>query len=382
MSLLNAPGKLCMKPGTGMMDVTQMMKPTSSRVYLVLLHVMFLVLYGAHLTWPLTRVQGGLIIALSVLTLLVLTVPRTQLSTAWFLGLLTLGNASILFATTMMEMVSAGPWILCALMLLLAMASYVTCLFHFALLNGLVIGSYAWLLHHMSLLQTENVLLLPALLCLTLVFVSKISLTQAELRRLTETEEYTRSKSLCDALTGLPNRAQFLERVGRAVQCQQQNREMHFALLFGGLDGFKPINDRLGHKAGDVVLRQTARVFQGCLRKGDLVARYGGDEFTFLLNHVKGPSDAIRVAERILAKVQTPIDVGEPVQVGASIGIALSTNLHEHPEDLIRDADGAMYRAKAQGKQCFVLSDQAADVSTSELKARWKRLTHLGWNRV
>jgi diguanylate cyclase (GGDEF)-like protein len=88
------------------------------------------------------------------------------------------------------------------------------------------------------------------------------------------------------------------------------------------------------------------------------------------------------VAERILAKVQTPIDVGEPVQVGASIGIALSTNLHEHPEDLIRDADGAMYRAKAQGKQCFVLSDQAADVSTSELKARWKRLTHLGWNRV
>lgn len=371
-----------MKPGTGMMDVTQMMKPTSSRVYLVLLHVMFLVLYGAHLTWPLTRVQGGLIIALSVLTLLVLTVPRTQLSTAWFLGLLTLGNASILFATTMMEMVSAGPWILCALMLLLAMASYVTCLFHFALLNGLVIGSYAWLLHHMSLLQTENVLLLPALLCLTLVFLSKISLTQAEIRRLTETEEYTRSKSLCDALTGLPNRAQFLERVGRAVQCQQQNREMHFALLFVDLDGFKPINDRLGHKAGDAVLRQTARVFQGCLRKGDIVARYGGDEFTFLLNHVKGPSDAIRVAERILSKVQTPIDVGEPVQVGASIGIALSTNLHERPEDLIRDADGAMYRAKAQGKQCFVLSDQAADVSTNELKARWKRLTHLGWNRV
>ena len=194
------------------MDVTQRMKPTSSRVYLVLLHVMFLVLYGVHLAWPLTRVQGGLIIALSVLTLLVLTVPRIQLSTAWFLGLLTLGNASILFATIIIEMVSAGPWILCALMLLLAMASYVTCLLHFAVLNGLVLASYAWLLHHMSLLQTENVLLLPALLCLTLVFLSKISLTQAELRRLTETEEYTRSKSLCDALTGLPNRAQFLER--------------------------------------------------------------------------------------------------------------------------------------------------------------------------
>ena len=364
------------------MDVTEIIKPTSSRVYLVLLHVMFLVLYSYHLVWPMTRVQGGLMIALSVLTLLVLTVPRPQLGTGWFLGLLTLGNASILFATTMINQVGTGPWILCALMLLLAMASYVTCLFHFALLNGLVIGSYALLLHHMAVLQTENVLLLPALLCLTLAFLSKISITQAEIRRLTETEEYTRSRSMCDALTGLPNRAQFLERVGRAVQCQQQNRDLHFALWFVDLDGFKPINDRLGHKAGDAVLRQTARVFQGCLRKGDIVARYGGDEFTFLLNNVKGPSDAIRVAERILAKVQTPIDAGEPVQVGASIGIALSTNIHERAEDLIRDADGAMYRAKARGKNCFVVSDQASDVSKSELKARWKKIAHLGMSRV
>ena len=357
------------------------MKPTSSRVYLLLLHVMFLILYGYHLLWPLIRVQGGLIVALSVLTLLVLTVPRTQLATGWFLGLLTLGNANILFATMMINKVNVGPWILCALMLLLAMASYVTCLVHLALLNGLVIGSYALLLHRLTVLQAENVLLLPALSCLTLVFLSKISIAQAEIRRLTETEEYTRSKSMSDALTGLPNRAQFLERVGRAVQCQQQNRDLHFALLFVDLDGFKPINDRLGHKAGDTVLRQTARVLQGCLRKGDLVARYGGDEFTFLLNNVKGPSDAIRVAERILTKVQMPIDVGEPVQVGASIGIALSTNVYEGPEDLIRDADGAMYGAKARGKNCYVLSNQSSDISKNELKARWKRIAHLGWNR-
>jgi diguanylate cyclase (GGDEF)-like protein len=360
------------------------MKPTSSsRGYLLLLQIMFLVLLGNQYPLPITRVQGVYMIVLAILTLLLLTVPRTQLTTGWFLSLLTLGNASILFATAISTTVQAPElWILVALVLLLAMASYVSCLLHFALLNSLVISGYGLLLHHLGALQTEKVLLLPALLCLTLVFLSKISLTQAEIRRLTETEEYTRTKSMCDALTGLPNRAQFLERVGRAVQCQQNNRDASFALLFVDLDGFKPINDQLGHKAGDAVLRQTARVFQGCLRKGDIVARYGGDEFTFLLHNVKGPTDAIRVAERILTKVQTPIDVGEPVKVGASIGIALSTNLHERPEDLIRDADGAMYRAKAEGKNRYFLSDQSSDVSKTELKARWKRIAHLGWNRA
>jgi len=213
------------------------------------------------------------------------------------------------------------------------------------------------------------------------VFLSKISITQAEIRRLTDTEEHTRNKSMCDALTGLPNRAQYLERVGRAVQCQQNNRDLHFALMFVDLDGFKPINDRLGHKAGDTVLRETAKLFQSCLRKGDIVARYGGDEFVFLLHNVKSSSDAIHVAERILAKVQTPIDVGEPVKVGASIGIALSTNIHEQPEDLIRDADGAMYRAKAQGKNCYVLSDPSLDTPKAELKERWKRMAQLKWSR-
>lgn len=204
-------------------------------------------------------------------------------------------------------------------------------------------------------------------------------MTQAELRRMAATEEQTRNKSQCDALTGLPNRAQFLEHVARSVQCGQNNREFHFAILFVDLDGFKPINDRLGHRAGDAVLRQTAKVFQGCLRMGDMVGRYGGDEFTFLLNNVKGPSDAIRIAERILTKVQAPINVGESVKVGASIGIALSTNVHERAEDLIRDADGAMYRAKAQGKNCYVISDQGADLPKRELEERWKRVAQLNW---
>ena len=364
------------------MSYTINLTHTSPRVYLVLLHTMFLVLYGYHdLNWPLTHVQGALGLALATLTLLVLTVPPEQLRTGWFLGLLTLGNASILFVTALSYGQGSEAWILCALMLLLAMASYVTCLLHFALLNGLMISGYGVMLHQATLLQTETILLLPTFLCLTLVFLSKISMTQAEIRRLTDTEENARNKSMRDALTGLPNRAQYLERLGRAVQCQQNNRDLHFALLFVDLDGFKPINDRLGHKAGDTVLRETAKLFQSCLRKGDIVARYGGDEFVFLLNNVKGPSDAIRVAERILAKVQTPIDVGEPVKVGASIGIALSTNIHEQAEDLILDADGAMYRAKAQGKNCYVVSDQRADIPKGELKERWKRMAQLKWSR-
>ena len=354
--------------------------PTANpRLYLLLLHGVFLVLYGSHLQpLPLTHLEGGLILALATLTLLVLTIPRAQLGTEWFIGLLTLDNAGVLFITVSHE-TSTAPWILCALMLLLAMASYAPSAPHFGLLSSLVIGGYGVMLYQWALLQTETFFNLPTLLCLALVFLSKIRIAQAETQRMADTEALTRKESLCDALTGLPNRAQFLDRVARSVQCGQKNRDFHFAILFVDLDGFKPINDRLGHKAGDAVLRHTARLFQGCLRKGDFVGRYGGDEFTFLLNNVNGPSTAIHVAERILAKLQAPINVGEPVTVGASIGITLSTNLHERAEDLIRDADGAMYRAKAEGKNCYVISEQAADLSNTEVRARWKRIAQLRW---
>jgi diguanylate cyclase (GGDEF)-like protein len=355
-------------------------KGGSPRIYLLLLHVMFLALYVVHYQpLPMTRAQGCLVIALATITLVLLTIPRAQLVTASCIGFLTLGNGGVLFAAAVLYGLNTASWMACALMLLLAMASYVTSVLHFGLLSSLVIGGYGVLLHRAGLLETDQVLVLPALLCLTLVFLSKISIAQAEIQRIADTEEQSRKESMSDALTGLPNRAQFLERVARSVKCGQNNREFHFAVLFVDLDGFKPINDRLGHKAGDAVLRHTAKLFQGCMRKGDMVARYGGDEFTFLVNNVKGPSDAIHVAERILAKVEAPINVGEPVKVGASIGIAISTNIHERAEDLIRDADGAMYQAKARGKNCYVLSDQTSNIPKSELKERWKRLAHLQW---
>ena len=92
-----------------------------------------------------------------------------------------------------------------------------------------------------------------------------------------------------------------------------------------------------------------------------------------------GPEDAIRVAKRVLGKLQEFINVGEQVRVGASIGIALSTNLHDGAEDLIRDADSAMYRAKTQGKNCFVVSDPSTDIPAVERKERWRRVMRSAW---
>ena len=122
-----------------------------------------------------------------------------------------------------------------------------------------------------------------------------------------------------------------------------------------------------------------ARLFQSCLRQGDVVGRYGGDEFIFLVNQVKDPSEVTQVAERVLTRLQAPIHVGEPVTVGASIGIVFNTNMNETAEELIRDADKAMYRAKAQGKNRYSISNQAVDIATPELLGRWRRMMHLKW---
>jgi diguanylate cyclase (GGDEF)-like protein len=315
---------------------------------------------------------------LATLTLILLALPRRQFNEPWFIGSLILGDLAALLAT-MRDVSNSAPWIICASTLILAMASYAPSLPQIVILSSLVVIGYGVSLQYHGLLATDAVLVLPVLLGLTLVFLTKTRLAQGHIQRITENEEQARNESLSDALTGLPNRVQFLERISRSIECGRKNRDFYFAVLFIDLDGFKPINDKLGHKAGDAVLRHTAKRLHGCLRKGDLVGRYGGDEFTLLINNVSGPGDAIRVAERVLNKLKAPINVGEQVTVGASIGIALSTNLHERAEDLIRDADGAMYRAKAQGKNRYVISDQSVDIPTSELKERWQRTARSAW---
>ncbi len=163
-----------------------------------------------------------------------------------------------------------------------------------------------------------------------------------------------------DALTGLPNRALFLERLEHAVERAEQG-EGTIAVLFVDLDRFKGVNDGLGHAAGDTVLVEAARRLRRCLRPGDTVARLGGDEFTVLLKVNASQDDALQnavgVAERIQEVFASPFHLRQAVQLGASVGVALSTTPYSRPEDLLRNADTALSRAKTQGRASYAVFD-------------------------
>jgi diguanylate cyclase (GGDEF)-like protein/PAS domain S-box-containing protein len=168
-------------------------------------------------------------------------------------------------------------------------------------------------------------------------------------------EEQLLHDALHDSLTGLPNRALFLDRLERAIARTHRQPSFHFAVIFLDLDRFKVINDRVGHVAADVVLAAVARRLEQCLRHGDSVARLGGDEFALLVEDVEEPSV---VAQRIQQALLSPIGVGgEPVLVTVSMGIAVSSTGFARPEDALRDADAAMYRAKARGRSRFEVAD-------------------------
>lgn len=153
-----------------------------------------------------------------------------------------------------------------------------------------------------------------------------------------------------DPLTGLPNRALFMDRLRHGIEYAKRHEDYLFAVLFLDLDRFKVINDSLGHALGDQLLITVASKLQTCLRPTDTVARLGGDEFTILLEGIKDISDVIRVAERIQAELTLPLNLGgKEMLTTTSIGITLSVTGYDRPEDLLRDADIAMYQAKAQG---------------------------------
>ena len=192
------------------------------------------------------------------------------------------------------------------------------------------------------------------------------SLTDIHSRKMTE--QQLLHDALHDALTGLPNWALFMDRLGIAIAQYRRRQEDMFAVLFLDLDRFKNVNDSLGHTVGDRLLVAIARRLRKMMRPGDTVARLGGDEFAVLINAVEEPSDATRIAERIHEELRRPFDLeGHEVFTTASIGIALGHHGYERPEDVLRDADTAMYRAKSLGKNRHSIFDQRMHERAVEL---------------
>lgn len=190
-------------------------------------------------------------------------------------------------------------------------------------------------------------------------------------------EQQLAHRAFHDSLTGLPNRVLFEDRLERALLRARAASYHAVAVLFLDLDNFKIINDSLGHAAGDYLLVTVAERLQTCIRPGDTVARLGGDEFTILLEDVHGTEEVALVADRITAALALPVRIFErEVFTAASVGVALSENWDVAPEVLLRDADTAMYQAKAGGKGQYVLFERSMNdriLERLELEADLRR---------
>jgi PAS domain S-box-containing protein len=206
--------------------------------------------------------------------------------------------------------------------------------------------------------------------------VEKLVIVNRDITERKRVEEKLEHNALHDSLTDLPNRALFLERLQRAFERARKDPDYKFAVLFVDIHGFKVFNDTMGHSVGDELITQIGRRLANCVRLEDTVsrpiseagvgfhhadeilARLGGDEFTILVGSIQDPSDAMRVANRIQDALGTFTVGGREVFISASIGVALSTTPRTRAEELLRDADIAMYRAKLLGKSRCEFFDQ------------------------
>lgn len=173
-------------------------------------------------------------------------------------------------------------------------------------------------------------------------------------------EEELRHQAFHDALTGIPNRVLLMERLNMALERSRRFESFNFAVLVIDLDKFKGVNDSLGHYAGDKLLIKIASRIKSCLRSVDTVARLGGDEFAILIENVESDQEVKAIAERIEIKAGEPVNIdGIEVRTGASIGIVLETETYTSSQDIIRDADHAMYHAKECGKSRYKIFNQS-----------------------
>jgi diguanylate cyclase (GGDEF)-like protein/PAS domain S-box-containing protein len=214
--------------------------------------------------------------------------------------------------------------------------------------------------------------------------VEEIVIVTRDITERKQAEEQLEYNAFHDPLTGFPKRNLFVDRLQHCWLRARRNPAYRYAVLFVDVDGFKVFNDSMGHEGGDQLIIEIGRRLSTCLRYDDTVtlpkgqkliadpvlSRLGGDEFTILLDGLRDPSDAMRVAKRIQAAMAKPFQIaGRGLFISTSIGIALSTTPHERPEDLLRDADIAMRRAKALGKsRCQLFDSEMHTRAVNRLK--------------
>lgn len=192
--------------------------------------------------------------------------------------------------------------------------------------------------------------------------------TNTDIEAQKQSEEKLNYFARHDPLTDLPNRTEFMSHLQSAVERAESNPAGRFAVLFLDLDRFKVINDSLGHLVGDRLLKAIADRLCKYVRPGDIVARLGGDEFTILLNRTGGVSDVVQIAERVQRNLARPFQIESyEVFTSASIGIIISDDILREPEDFLRDADSAMYRAKEGGKARYEIFDREMHVRNMNL---------------
>jgi diguanylate cyclase (GGDEF)-like protein len=171
-----------------------------------------------------------------------------------------------------------------------------------------------------------------------------------------------------DNLTGLPNRHSFYEQLQNSLKNAERNNTT-FAVMFIDLDGFKPINDALGHAAGDEVLKSVAKRLKQSVRQGDVVARIGGDEFVILLSDINLP-ELLPVVRKIVDRIASAHKVnGKSVSLSSSVGVATYPDSGHTVDELVAHADAAMYRSKRSGRNCFCLNGELQMASISSTSA-------------
>jgi diguanylate cyclase (GGDEF)-like protein/PAS domain S-box-containing protein len=209
-------------------------------------------------------------------------------------------------------------------------------------------GSYRWMLSRGMAVMGANKTAL------------RLAGSQTDITLRKQAEDKLLHDAMHDSLTELPNRALFIDRLNHVIERSKRDSRHIYAVIFLDLDRFKDVNDSLGHLIGDQLLIATAKLLQSILRPMDTVARLGGDEFVILLEDIRDVSDVTRVADRIQRKLMAATLLpNHTIFMSASMGIVLSTTGYDRPEDILRDADTAMYRAKENGRSRFEIFDSA-----------------------